>query len=152
MEKKIYYILFLIFVILRSNITVIKLNLKVGQAKPNSYLGSCLGSKGVNISDFCASFNSIKTIKAGTLVPVLVYINADRTFSIHLKQPTVINLLKKFLCLDNSLSFDSITTVSSSVVLKIAELKLPDLNTSDINKAKKTIIGCAKSAGIKYIG
>ncbi|MGX7589673.1 uL11 family ribosomal protein [Candidatus Vidania fulgoroideorum] len=135
-----------------SSVITVKLNLKVGQAKPDSYLGACLGSKGVNISDFCSSFNLIKTTETGTLVPVLVYINTDRSFNIVLKQPTVINYLKRFIGLDKCSPGGYISTIDSATVLKIAELKLPDLNTLDIKKAKKIIIGCAKSAGIKYIG
>ncbi|QSW37979.1 50S ribosomal protein L11 [Candidatus Vidania fulgoroideae] len=135
-----------------TSIITVKLNLKIGQVKPDSYLGSCLGSKGINVVEFCNSFNLINSDKTGTLVPVLVHINTDKSFKIIIKKPTVINYLKEFLGIEKFPSTKNTLTISKTMVSKIAKLKLSDLNTPSLKKAKKTIIGCAKSAGIKYIG
>ncbi len=129
----------------------IKLQIPAGKANPAPPVGPALGQHGVNIMDFCKQFNA-KTQKAGdTIIPVIITVYQDRSFTFITKTPPTSVLLKKELSLKSGSKMpqkEKVGTVSKEVVQKIAEIKLPDLNCTSVEAAMRQVEGTAKSMGL----
>lgn len=129
----------------------IKLQIPAGKANPAPPVGPALGQHGVNIMDFCKQFNA-KTQGAGdTIIPVIITVYQDRSFSFITKTPPTSVLLKKAMKLKSGSKMpqkDKVGTVTMAQVTEIAEIKMPDLNCLDLEKAKSQVIGTAKSMGL----
>jgi large subunit ribosomal protein L11 len=136
-------------------VTQIKLQVPGGQANPAPPIGPALGQHGVNIMDFCKKFNEKTKDNMGTIVPVVITVYEDKTFTFILKSPPASVLLKKAAGLakasgePNKLKIGKVTMVD---VENIAKEKLKDLNTADVKQAVKIILGTARSMGIEVEG
>ena len=130
----------------------IKLQIPAGKANPSPPVGPALGQHGLNIMDFCKQFNA-KTQKAGdTIVPVVITVYQDRSFSFITKTPPVSVLLKKILNLKSGSKMpqkDKVGKVSPAQIEEIAKIKLPDLNGLDLESAKSQVRGTALSMGLE---
>ena len=135
-------------------IGTIKLQIPASAASPAPPVGPALGQYGVNIMEFCKSFNSKTKKQEGLIIPVVISVYADRTFSFITKTPPAAVLLKKAAGLDKASGEPNRTKVgqvTQQQVREIAELKKPDLNAADIESAMKMIAGTARSMGIEVI-
>ncbi len=132
----------------------IKLQIPAGKANPSPPVGPALGQHGVNIMDFCNQFNA-KTKKDGdTIVPVVITVYQDRSFSFVTKTPPVSVLLKKIVNLKSGSKMpqkDKVAKVTSAQVEEIAKIKLPDLNCLDLESAKSQVRGTALSMGLELV-
>jgi len=131
--------------------TQIKLHVPAGQANPAPPVGPALGQHGVNIMQFCKTFNEQTKGKEGLILPVVISVYEDRTFTFIIKSPPSSVLLKKAANLakaSGQAGKEQIGTVTMKQIEEIAKQKMNDLNTSDLEKAKKIIIGTARSMGI----
>ncbi len=130
----------------------IKLQILAGNANPSPPVGPALGQHGVNIMEFCKAFNAQTQADAGMIIPVVITVYADRSFSFITKTPPAAILLKKAAGLDKgsgSPKMEKVGKVTSAQVEEIAKLKMPDLNAIDIDGAVKIIEGTARSMGIE---
>ena len=127
-------------------LTKVKLQIPAGQANPAPPIGPALAQHGINISDFCQKFNDATKDKAGFKIPVIITIYEDRTFDFELKQPLASDLIKKAAGIENRKKVGKLT---KKQIKEIAQMKLPDLNTNDIEKAMKIIEAQAKGMGIE---
>jgi large subunit ribosomal protein L11 len=130
----------------------IKLQILAGNANPSPPVGPALGQHGVNIMEFCKAFNAQTQNQAGMVIPVVITVYADRSFSFITKTPPAAILLKKAAELDKgsgSPKMEKVGKVTSAQVEEIAKLKMPDLNAIDIDGAVKIIEGTARSMGIE---
>ena len=130
----------------------IKLQILAGNANPSPPVGPALGQHGVNIMEFCKAFNAQTQAEAGMIIPVVITVYADRSFSFITKTPPAAILLKKAAGLDKgsgSPKMEKVGKVTSAQVEEIAKLKMPDLNAIDIGGAVKIIEGTARSMGIE---
>ena len=133
----------------------IKLQIPAGQANPAPPVGPALGQQGVNIMDFCKSFNAKTQDKAGDIIPVEITVYADRSFTFVTKTPPASRLILKSAKLSKGSSEpnkDKVGKISESELEKIAEVKMADLNANSIEQAKEMIRGTAKSMGIEVKG
>ena len=132
-------------------ITQVKLQIMAGKATPTPPIGPALGQHGVNIMDFCNQFNNQTKDKGDLIYPVVIDIYEDRSFKFIIKTPPAAVLIKKELNIEKgskeSLK-EKVGTLTKEQLRKIAEIKLPDLNTNDIEKAQKIIAGTAKNMGV----
>ena len=129
----------------------IKLQIPAGKATPAPPVGPALGQHGVNIMGFCKEFNAKTADKAGLIIPVVITVYQDRSFSFILKTPPAAVLIKKELGLQSGSGVPNRTKVGNITkeqVRKIAELKMPDLNAATIESAMSMIEGTARSMGI----
>ena len=130
----------------------IKLQIPAGKANPAPPIGPALGQHGLNIMDFCKQFNA-KTQKEGdTIIPVIITVFQDRTFTFITKTPPVTYLIKKSLNLKSGSKMpqkDKVGKISIKQVEDIAKVKMPDLNGLDLESAKSQVIGSAKSMGLE---
>jgi large subunit ribosomal protein L11 len=131
----------------------VKLHIPAGKATPAPPVGPALGQQGVNIMDFCKSFNA-QTAKAGEgmIIPVIVTVYADRSYTFITKTPPASILLKKAAGLAKGSGVpnkEKVGKVTMSQVEEIARTKLPDLNTENLESAIKTVLGTARSMGIE---
>jgi large subunit ribosomal protein L11 len=129
----------------------IKLQISGGQANPSPPVGPALGQKGVNIMEFCKAFNARTQDKQGLIIPVVITVYADRSFSFITKTPPAAVLLRKAAKIEKGSpepNRQKVAIVSRSEVRKIAELKMPDLNAADVEGAMKMVEGTARSMGI----
>ena len=130
----------------------IKLQVPAGKANPAPPVGPALGQHGVNIMEFCKSFNA-QTQKLGeTIIPVIITVYADRSFTFITKTPPAGELLKKAAGIIKGSGVpnkDKVGKVTRSQVREIAQQKLPDLNTLDVEAAMRTIEGSARSMGLE---
>ena len=130
----------------------IKLQVGAGKANPSPPVGPALGQHGVNIMEFCKAFNA-KTQKAGdTIIPVVITVYQDRSFTFITKTPPTSVLIKKATKLKSGSKMpqkDKVAKISMSEVTKIAEIKLPDLNGLKIEGAINQVIGTCKSMGVE---
>ena len=130
----------------------IKLQIPAGKANPSPPIGPALGQHGLNIMDFCKQFNA-QTQKAGdTIVPVIITVYQDRSFSFVTKTAPVSVLLKKAVNLKSGSKMpqkDKVGTVSPAQIEEIAKIKLPDLNCLDLESAKSQVRGTAVSMGLE---
>ncbi|HKQ97511.1 MAG TPA: 50S ribosomal protein L11 [Candidatus Polarisedimenticolia bacterium] len=134
----------------------VKLHISAGKATPAPPVGPALGQQGVNIMDFCKAFNA-QTAKAGEgmIIPVIVTVYQDRSYTFITKTPPASILLKKAAGLAKGSGVpnkDKVGKVSMAQVEEIARTKLPDLNTEDIKSAVKSVLGTARSMGIEVSG
>ena len=134
---------------------LIKLQIKGGAANPSPPVGPALGSKGVNIMDFCKQFNARTQDKAGKLLPVIITVYADKTFDFIVKNPPVaVQLLETTKLKSGSAESNrkKVGSVTWDQVKQIAEDKMPDLNCFTIESAMKMVAGTARSMGITIKG
>lgn len=130
----------------------IKLQITGGQATPAPPVGPALGQAGLNIMDFCKAFNARTQNQAGTVIPVIITVYADRTYSFITKTPPAAVLLKKAAALDKGSgepNRNKVGTVTRAQVEEIAKTKMPDLNAASPEAAFNTIAGTARSMGIE---
>lgn len=130
---------------------MIKLQLPAGKATPAPPVGPALGQHGVNIVGFCKEFNAKTANQAGLIIPVVITVYQDRSFSFILKTPPAAVLIKKELGLESGSGVPNRTKVgklTKDQVRKIAELKMPDLNAASIESAMSMIEGTARSMGV----
>ncbi|MFP4428096.1 MAG: 50S ribosomal protein L11 [Desulfovermiculus sp.] len=129
----------------------IKLQIPAGSANPSPPVGPALGQHGVNIMEFCKAFNAKTQDQKGMIIPVVITVFGDRSFSFITKTPPAAVLLKKSAKIDKGSSEphkDKVATVSMESVQEIAQVKMPDLNATDLESAVQTILGTARSMGI----
>ena len=133
----------------------IKLQIPAGKANPAPPVGPALGQQGVNIMDFCKSFNAKTQDKAGDIIPVEITVYADRSFTFITKTPPAARLILKAANISKGSSEpnkEKVGSISDSDLGKIAELKMGDLNANTLDQAKEMIRGTAKSMGIEVKG
>ncbi len=129
----------------------IKLQIPAGKANPSPPVGPALGQHGVNIMEFCKAFNAKTQSEGDMLIPVVITVYADRSFSFITKTPPASTLLMKKLKLQKGSSHpkrERVATISRDELKEIAEIKMPDLNAYDIEAAINTVAGTARSCGI----
>jgi len=133
-------------------VALVKLQVPAGAANPAPPVGTALGPQGVNIMEFCKQFNARTQSQAGMIIPVVVTIFADRSFTFITKTPPAANLLLKEVGVEkgsaqpNRVKVGKVTQVQ---LKKIAELKMQDLNASDVASAMRMIAGTARSMGLE---
>ncbi len=133
----------------------IKLHVPGGRANPAPPVGPALGQQGVNIMEFCKQFNAKTQQEGGTIIPVEITVYADRSFTFITKTPPASVLLKKAAGLDKGSgepNREKVATVTRAQLKEIAETKMPDLNTTDVDAAIQMIAGTARSMGIEVAG
>lgn len=134
---------------------LVKLQIPAGKANPAPPVGPALGQQGVNIMEFCKQFNA-RTQKMGdTIVPVIITVYQDRSFTFITKTPPASILLKQALKLESGSKMpqkDKVGKVTMDVIRKIAEQKLPDLNCMTVESAASQVKGTAKSMGLEIVG
>lgn len=133
----------------------IKLQIPAGGANPAPPVGPALGQKGVNIMEFCKQFNAKTQSEAGMIIPVVITVYSDKSFTFITKTPPAAVLLLKEAKLQKGSgepNRNKVGTVTREQVRKIAELKMPDLNAFDLRGAEEMIAGTARSMGIVVEG
>ena len=135
----------------KKEIAQVKLQVPAGQANPTPPVGPALGQHGVNIMEFCKAFNAQTQDQQGLIIPVVITVYADRTFSFITKTPPASVLLLRAAGLEKGSGVpnrDKVGTVTSDQVREIAELKMPDLNAASMESAMSMIAGTARSMGL----
>ena len=130
----------------------VKLQLPAGKATPAPPVGPALGQHGVNIMEFCKQFNAKTQDQAGLIIPAVITVYADRSFTFELKTPPAAVLLKKAAGIESGSGVPNKTKVGKiarSKVKEIAELKMKDLNSNDVEGAMRMIEGTARSMGLE---
>jgi large subunit ribosomal protein L11 len=136
-------------------IAIVKLQCPAGQANPSPPVGPALGQHGVNIMEFCKTFNARTQDKQGLIIPAVISIYADRSFTFELKTPPAAVLLKRAAKIakgSGEPNREKVGTVTKSQVKEIAEMKAPDLNAHSVEMAMRIIEGTARSMGIEVEG
>jgi large subunit ribosomal protein L11 len=129
----------------------VKLQIPAGQATPAPPVGPALGQKGVNIMEFCKQFNARTQDKQGLIIPVVITVYSDKSFTFITKTPPAAVLLVKEAKIEKGSGEPNrvkVAKVTHEQVKKIAEMKMPDLNTTDVEAASSMIAGTARSMGI----
>ncbi|NLN65763.1 MAG: 50S ribosomal protein L11 [Clostridiaceae bacterium] len=129
----------------------IKLQIPAGKANPAPPVGPALGQHGVNIMGFCKEFNERTAKDAGLIIPVVITVYADRSFTFVTKTPPAAVLIKKACKIESGSAVpqrDKVAKISKEDLRKIAEMKMPDLNAGSIEAAMKMIAGTARSMGV----
>ncbi|MBI1908999.1 MAG: 50S ribosomal protein L11 [Deltaproteobacteria bacterium] len=133
----------------------VKLQCPAGQANPAPPVGPALGQHGVNIMEFCKQFNAkTQKMEQGLIIPVIITVYVDRSFTFIMKTPPASVLLKKAAKIEKGSGVpnkDKVGRVSRSQVEEIAKLKMPDLNAASLEAAVNTIMGTARSMGIEVV-
>lgn len=132
----------------------VKLQIAAGKATPAPPVGTALGPHGVNIMDFCKNFNAKTAGQDGLIIPAVVTIYSDRSYTFILKTPPAAVLLKRAANIAKGSGVPNKTkvgTVTAKQVAEIAKLKLPDLNTESIDSAVKSVRGTARSMGLDVV-
>ncbi len=135
----------------KKELASIKLQIPAGQASPTPPVGPALGQHGVNIMEFCKAFNASTQDKQGLIIPVVITVYADRTFTFIMKTPPASTLLKRATGIEKGSGVpnrDKVGTVKREQLREIAELKMEDLNANDIDAAIEMIAGTARSMGL----
>ena len=133
----------------------IKLQIKGGAANPSPPVGPALGSKGVNIMDFCKQFNARTQDKAGKVLPVLITVYSDKSFDFVVKQPPVAIQLKEAAKVQKGSAQphrDKVGQVTWDQIREIAQDKMPDMNCFTLESAMRMVAGTARSMGISVVG
>jgi large subunit ribosomal protein L11 len=133
---------------------VVKLQITSGKANPAPPIGPALGPHGINIMDFCKAFNAQTQAMGDTIIPVVLTVYKDRSFTFILKTPPASELIKKAAGIikgSNTPNKDKVGKLSMDQVREIAKIKLPDLNANDVEKAINTIKGTARSMGVDIV-
>jgi large subunit ribosomal protein L11 len=136
-------------------LTTIKLQANAGQASPAPPVGPALGQHGINIMEFCKAFNAQTQSETGTVIPVVITVYEDRSFTFITKTPPAAVLIKQAINLDKGSGEphkDKVGKISESQLRAIAEKKMPDLNANDVDAAIKIIAGTARSMGVEVSG
>ena len=132
----------------------IKLQIPAGKANPAPPIGPALGAAGVNIMAFCKEFNAKTQQQAGDILPVVITVYVDKTFTFITKKPPVSQLLKKAVGIEKGSAVpnrDKVAKIKRSQARKIAEEKMQDLNADDLEAATNIVLGTARSMGIELI-
>lgn len=133
----------------------IKLQIKAGAANPSPPVGPALGSKGLNIMDFCKQFNARTQDQAGKILPVVITVYADKSFSFEVKQPPVAIQIKEAAKIQSGSGEPNrkkVASITWDQVKTIAETKMPDLNCFTLKSAMTMVAGTARSMGVKVEG
>jgi large subunit ribosomal protein L11 len=133
-------------------LTQIKLQAVGGQASPAPPVGPALGQHGINIMEFCKAFNAQTQDQSGTVLPVVITVFEDRSFTFVVKTPPAAILIKQAAGIEKGSGEphrDKVARISQAQVREIAERKLPDLNAHDVDQAAKIIAGTARSMGVE---
>ena len=133
----------------------IKLQIKGGAANPSPQVGPALGSKGVNIMDFCKQFNARTQDKAGKVLPVIITVYSDKSFDFVVKQPPVAIQLKEAAKVQKGSAQpnrDKVGQVTWDQIREIAQDKMPDMNCFTLESAMRMVAGTARSMGINVVG
>jgi large subunit ribosomal protein L11 len=134
---------------------VLTLQLPAAKATPAPPVGTALGPHGINIVEFCKSYNEKTAAQAGQVIPAQITIYEDRSFSFILKTPPAADLLRKAAGIEKGAATtgrEKVGSVTKKQVREIAEVKMSDLNANDIDGASKIIEGTARSMGIEVVG
>lgn len=135
-------------------IKIIKLQIPAGKANPAPPIGPALGSAGVNIMAFCKEFNAKTQSMAGDILPVVITVYADKSFTFITKKPPVSELLKKATGVEKGSAVpnrDKVGKVTRKQALKIAEEKMQDMNARDLEAAANIVLGTARSMGLELV-
>ena len=130
----------------------IKLQVPAGKANPSPPIGPALGQHGVNIMEFCKQFNARTQAQQGLVIPVIITVYSDRSFTFITKTPPAAILLKKAAGLEKASGVpnrNKVGKVTKKQVREIAELKAPDLNSASVEAAERMVLGTARSMGIE---
>ncbi|HEV8344097.1 MAG TPA: 50S ribosomal protein L11 [Candidatus Binatia bacterium] len=136
-------------------IAEIKLQIPAGQANPSPPVGPALGQRGVNIMEFCKSFNAATQSQQGMIIPVIVTVYADRSFTFITKTPPASVLLKKAAGIEKGSGEPGkvkVGKVTRAQIREIAQIKLRDLTSKDLEAAERTVEGTARSLGLEIEG
>lgn len=131
---------------------VVKLQIQAGQATPAPPVGPALAPHGINIIEFCQKFNDATKDQSGFLIPVEIKVYGDRTYDFKLKQPPASELLKKAAGIEKGSGVpnkEKVAKITKAQLKEIAQKKMPDLNTTDLEQTMKIIEGTAKNMGIE---
>ena len=134
---------------------ILKIELQAGKATPAPPVGTALGPHGINIMEFCKAYNERTGQQSGDVVPAEITIFEDRSFTFILKTPPAVNLLKKAAGIEKGAATphtEKVGTISRAKVREIAQVKLKDLNATDIEAAMRMIEGSARSMGLEVVG
>ena len=134
---------------------IVKIQAPAGKANPAPPIGPTLGQHGVNIADFCSKFNAATQKMAGDIIPCVLTIYEDRSFDFVLKTPPASQLLIKAAGIAKGSGKplqEKVGKVTKAQIREIAERKLPDLNTTDLEAAMRTIAGTARQRGLEVVG
>jgi len=138
----------------RKVLTQIKLQAPAGQASPAPPVGPALGQHGVNIMEFVKAFNAQTQSEAGTVIPVVITVYEDRSFTFETKSPPAAVLIKQALSLEKGSSEpyrEKVGTITQDQLRQIAQRKMNDLNADDLEAAAKIIAGTARSMGLQVV-
>lgn len=133
----------------------VKVQIPAGKATPAPPVGPALAPHGLNIAEFCQQFNDATQDEQGAIIPVEVIIYDDRSFDLKVKQPLTSHLIKNMLGIEKASGFQKKTKagkMTKAQLREIAQKKMSDLNTTDIEAAMKIVAGTAKSMGIDIVG
>jgi large subunit ribosomal protein L11 len=133
-------------------LAVVTLQIRAGQATPAPPVGTALGQHGVNIMDFCKQYNDATQASAGQVIPAVLTIYEDRTFSFILKQPPAAELIKQAAGIEKGSGVpnrEKVAHLSRDQVRQIAERKMADLNANDVEMAMRIVAGTARSMGVE---
>jgi large subunit ribosomal protein L11 len=136
-------------------VAVVKLQCPAGAANPSPPVGPALGQHGVNIMEFCKAFNARTQDKQGLIIPAVITIYADRTFTFELRTPPAAVLLKRAAKIEKGSgepNRNKVGRVTRAQVREIAQLKMPDLNANDVEAAMNIVAGTARSMGLEVEG
>ncbi len=134
--------------------SVIKLQIQAGKANPAPPIGPALGQAGINIQEFCTRFNNETKDKGGDIIPVVISVYEDRSYDFILKTPPAAELIKKAAGIQKGSKEpqkDKVGKITKKQLQEIAEIKMPDLNAADIEKAMKIIAGTARQMGVEIV-
>ena len=135
-------------------LTTIKLQANAGQASPAPPVGPALGQHGINIMEFCKAFNAQTQSETGTVIPVVITVYEDRSFTFVTKTPPAADLIRKAVGLDKGSSEPhrlKVGRISEAQLRSIAEQKFADLNANDLDAATKIVAGTARSMGVEVV-
>ena len=136
-------------------VKVIKLQIKAGAANPAPPIGPALGQAGVNIMAFCKEFNAATQKAGGDVLPTVISVYKDKSFSFITKQPPASNLLKKAANLASGSGEPNkkkVGKITKKQLLEVTKLKIADLNTQDLERASRIMAGTARQMGIEIVG
>ncbi len=139
----------------KKTIGFIKLQIPAGAANPAPPVGPALGSKGVNIMQFCQAFNAQTSDQSGTVIPVEITVYEDKSFTFICKTPPAAVLIKEKLSIKSGSGIphiQAVGTLSEAQLREIAEIKMPDLNANTVEAAMEIIAGTARSMGVRIEG
>jgi len=134
--------------------TIVKIAIQAGAANPAPPVGTALGPHGIKIMDFCNEFNEKTKEMRGSVIPAVVTIYEDRSFEFIIKKPPVSDMIKKMAGIEKGTGTagkEKVGKLTMTQVEEIAKNKMPDLNTKDLEAAKRSVIGTARSMGVEIV-